>query len=549
MMATMPKARRHHNHGWVRRKMQANKFGSGLIALIERPSTALRYGVALGVFCVGTILSVWLWESFGRGPLMFFITAVALSAWFGGLWPGLLTTVLSMVALQYLIFEPRYSFALSTGDAIIQTFFLMTSSLISFTQHTRLWSRRRLKETAAQLKLSLEATQAEREKLAIEIANREKAEAERAGMSQQLEAEQRRLNAVLQNIPGIVFEAVGDPATTQLSTFINKYAEELLGYTQEEWQTIPNLWLQLVHPDDKERAVREAQEIVEAGKPGVTRFRWIRKDGKVIHVESRGVATRDEKTNQIVAYGVTMDITDRKLYEDRLAQAALRLRRSNDELQQFAYVASHDLQEPLRMITSYLQLVEQRYAEKLDDDAREFIQYAVEGASRMKSLINALLTYSRVESGEKDFARVNCKDAIEQALYNLQLAIEDCHAQIDFDDMPEIQADERQLVQLFQNLIGNAIKFRREDPPKVHIGAKREKDEWVFSVQDNGIGIEKQYLDRIFAIFQRLHARSKYEGTGIGLAICKKVVERHNGRIWVESEVGQGTTFYFALPA
>lgn len=248
-------------------------------------------------------------------------------------------------------------------------------------------------------------------------------------------------------------------------------------------------------------------------------------------------------------FGSTLGhLCTRKRAEEALAQKAQELSRSNADLEYFAYIASHDLQEPLRMVSSYLQLLERRYKDQLDADAREFIAYAVGGASRMQALINALLSYSRVGTRGKPFEPTDCSMVLERALTNLKVAIEENDAVVTHDPLPTVMADEVQLAQVFQNLIGNAIKFRGERPPQVHIGAQRGKGEWVFSVRDNGIGIDPQHFERIFMIFQRLHSQDEYPGTGIGLAICKRIVERHGGRIWVESQPGQGSTFYFTIP-
>jgi signal transduction histidine kinase len=225
------------------------------------------------------------------------------------------------------------------------------------------------------------------------------------------------------------------------------------------------------------------------------------------------------------------------------------LERSNLELQQFAYVASHDLQEPLRMITGYTNLLARRYKGKLDPSADEFIGYAVDGANRMRVLINDLLTYSRVHSQQKKSAPTDCEMVLTHTLMGLQMAVQESAAKISHDPLPTILGDDVQLTQLFQNLIGNAIKFRGADTPLVHIGCERRADCWLFSVRDNGIGIDPQHAERIFVIFQRLHHREAYPGTGIGLAVCKRIVERHGGRIWTESEVAKGSTFYFTLPA
>ncbi|MBD2506410.1 GAF domain-containing protein [Nostoc muscorum FACHB-395] len=247
---------------------------------------------------------------------------------------------------------------------------------------------------------------------------------------------------------------------------------------------------------------------------------------------------------------------------EKETQQSQELVRSNAELEQFAYVASHDLQEPLRMVTSYLQLLERRYKNQLDANADQFITYAVDGARRMQTLINDLLNYSRVSTRGQPFKLVDCDVILQRAIANLQIAIADNQAIVTYDSLPEVMADTTQLTQVFQNLIGNAIKFCQNQQPQIHIGVAKPNpnsdeeslnsiplaDEWLFWIRDNGIGLESQYAERIFIIFQRLHGRDKYPGTGIGLAICKKIIERHGGRIWVESKPGQGSTFYFTIP-
>jgi PAS domain S-box-containing protein len=246
--------------------------------------------------------------------------------------------------------------------------------------------------------------------------------------------------------------------------------------------------------------------------------------------------------------GMSTDISDRKRAEVELQSQKQDLARSNDELQQFAYVASHDLQEPLRMITSYLELLERRYKGQLDDRADKFIAYAVDGATRMQTLINDLLSYSRVGTQGQQFESVDCEGIMRNVLSNLKVAIAQSNAVVTQDPLPLVNADATQLTQLFQNLISNAIKFRREEPLQIHVGVKRINGKWLFSVRDNGMGIDTQYLNRIFIIFQRLHSRAEYPGTGIGLAVCKKIVERHRGTLWAESQPGRGSTFYFTLP-
>ncbi len=239
---------------------------------------------------------------------------------------------------------------------------------------------------------------------------------------------------------------------------------------------------------------------------------------------------------------------ERKRAEEALKEKTEELARSNRDLEQFAYVASHDLQEPLRMVASYVQLLARRYKGKLDSDADEFIGFAGDGAVRMWKLINALLAYSRVGTWGKELEPTDCETVLNQSLNNLKLTIEENGALVTHDPLPTVMADNPQLVQLFQNLIGNAIKFRGAEPPRVHVSASRNGNGWTFSVRDNGIGIAPEYAKRIFIIFQRLHSREKFGGTGVGLAICQKIVERHGGRIWVESEVGKGATFSFTLP-
>ena len=229
-------------------------------------------------------------------------------------------------------------------------------------------------------------------------------------------------------------------------------------------------------------------------------------------------------------------------------RAEAELQRSNAELEQFAYVASHDLREPLRMVTTFTQMLGKRYSGQLDDQADQIINFAVDGASRMEALINDLLAYSRVGTKGKPFEPVDCNVVFETACHNLKVLIEESSVSIAKNPLPTVMADSTQMIQLFQNLIGNAVKYRREQTPEVQVGAEGQEHQWLFWVRDNGIGIHLKHSERIFMIFQRLHTRKEYPGTGIGLAICKKIVERHSGRIWVESKLGQGSTFYFTLP-
>ncbi len=246
-------------------------------------------------------------------------------------------------------------------------------------------------------------------------------------------------------------------------------------------------------------------------------------------------------------FAAARDVTERKAMENEIKQTLEKLQQSNAELEQFAYVASHDLQEPLRMVASYVQLLERRYKGKLDSDADEFIGYAVDGANRMRGLIDDLLTYSRVGRLGKPFETTKLEDTLEIVLLNLKTSIAESNAVVTHDKLPTVVADGGQLVQLFQNLIGNAIKFHGKETPRVHVSVEDKETEFLFAIRDNGIGIALEYYDRLFKIFQRLHTREEYSGSGIGLAVCKKIVERHGGRIWIESEVGKGSTIYFTL--
>ncbi len=270
-----------------------------------------------------------------------------------------------------------------------------------------------------------------------------------------------------------------------------------------------------------------------------------RKDGSEFPVE---VALSPLKiSDTFLVTSVIRDITRRYKILEALKEKAIALAASNSELEKFAYVASHDLQEPLRMVASYAQLLSRRNQGSLDEDSEEFLGFLVDGAKRMQALINDLLSYSRIGTHGREFEVTNPGEIINRTLAALGLIIEKSHATISFDPLPLVSADTVQLGQVFQNLISNAIKFRGDELPRIHISSKIEGSDVVFSVQDNGIGIEKEYQQRMFEIYQRLHTKEQYEGTGIGLAICKKLIERHGGRIWVESDLNIGTCFFFTI--
>ncbi len=311
-------------------------------------------------------------------------------------------------------------------------------------------------------------------------------------------------------------------------------------------------FLSQVHPDDRDFVNESVKKALNKKKPYCIDHSIILPDNsqKIVRNQAEVVLNSDGKAVKMM--GTIQDITDIKKAEENQKMLIEELKRSNNELQQFAYVTSHDLQEPLRTIASFTQLLEKRYKDRLDSDADEFIEYIVEAAKRMQILINDLLDYSRVSTRKKEFKLTHTEEVLKNVISNLRVAIDENKSLITSDPLPDVYADSGQLSQLFQNLIGNAIKFRKSEiPPKINITARKDKEnnEYIFSVSDNGIGFEPQYKDRIFTIFQRLHTREKYSGTGIGLSVAKKIVERHGGQIWAESEYGTGSTFFFTLPS
>jgi len=343
----------------------------------------------------------------------------------------------------------------------------------------------------------------------------------------------RRLTQVLESIPEIFYELDRDwnyiYANNQLARTFGKEPEDFIG--MNIWKMFPK---NLGTPMEK-----NFHEVME--KREVRRFEIKGQYTDVWYLMS-AFPTPD---------GISVlgsDITERHRTQRELAEKAAALAKSNAELQQFAYVASHDLQEPLRMVISYLTLLEKRYRDKMDSNANEYIQFAVDGGKRMKELIDDLLSYSRVDAGGKPFVPVEMNVLVSKTLLQLKVPIEESKATIAVDPLPTVEADESQIMQVLQNLIANAIKFRGQAPPKIHIMALSMAGEWIFAVKDNGIGLDMKYSEKIFQMFQRLHTKDQYPGTGVGLAIAKKIVERHGGRIWVESEEGKGAAFFFTVP-
>jgi PAS domain S-box-containing protein len=341
----------------------------------------------------------------------------------------------------------------------------------------------------------------------------------------------------------VVVDAAGE------IVLLNVQAEKQFGYSRDELvgqqvkNIIPEGFAERLIADGTRSAAEALAQQIGTGIELIAR----RKDGSEFPIEI--MLSPLESAEGILVTAAIRDISVRKESEQHLVKTVGELKRSNDELQQFAYVSSHDLQEPLRMVASYTQLLAKRYKGRLDSEADEFITFAVDGCKRMQGLIQDLLAYSRAGTNGKELCEVSGEDALRGALTNLRITLEQSGAVVTHDSLPALMTDETQLTQVFQNLVGNAIKYRGAEVPRVHVSATKNGDsEWIFSVRDNGLGIAPQYFERIFILFQRLHGRNEFEGTGIGLAICKKVVERLGGRIWVESQPGKGSTFHFALP-
>jgi len=330
---------------------------------------------------------------------------------------------------------------------------------------------------------------------------------------------------------------------------LNVQAEKQFGYRRDELvgqkvkNIIPEGFAERLIADGTRTAAEAVAQQIGTG----IELKGRRKHGSEFPIEI--MLSPLESPEGVLVTAAIRDITERKKSEHQLVKTVGELKRSNDELQQFAYVASHDLQEPLRMVASYTQLLSKRYKGRLDSVADEFIAYAVDGSNRMQGLIQDLLAYSRAGTNEKGLREVSSEKALKYALSNLQATIQESGALVTHDSLPSITSDDTQLIQVFQNLVGNAIKYRSAEVPHVHVSAtKNGGKDWIFSVRDNGLGIDPQYFERIFVLFQRLHGREQFKGTGIGLTICKKIVERLGGRIWVESQPEKGSIFYFSLP-
>jgi PAS domain S-box-containing protein len=501
-----------------------------------------RYGVAVVAVAAALALKFMLAPYLSVDvPFLVFFMAVMVSAWYGGLGPGLLATALSELAVDYFFLEPRYSlFSGTFSQNIPLMMFLAEGALVSWLADRLRVARRRSDERKEQLDLLVDGA--------------------------------RDYAIFMLDPDGLI--VTWNAGANRITGYESR---EVVG--QPTWRLYPEAEIAAHIPERDLHLARTQGRMAGEG--------WrVRKDDSRFWASTVITALLDDRGELRGFSVVTRDITDRKHAEEEIerhrqhleelvrrrteeleavnrklqaealgheqaAEQLLRtsqlLARSNQDLEQFASVASHDLQEPLRVISGFLQLLERRCRTKLDAEACEFIGFAVDGASRMQRLINDLLDYSRISTRGIDFAPTDCNEVLRLAQANLRASIEESRASIHCDSMPTVVADKGQLLRLFQNLLGNAIKYRGPEPPVIHVAAQPRDGQWQFSIRDNGIGIEPQYFDRIFVMFQRLHERNKYSGTGIGLAVCKRIVERHGGRIWVESQPGQGSTFHFTL--
>jgi PAS domain S-box-containing protein len=414
------------------------------------------------------------------------------------------------------------------------------------------------------VEISLSPLDAEGDRFAIatirDVSERKKAEA-------RLRKMEARYRTLVEGIPAVTFLAALDESANEL--YVSPQIEQLLGFSQQEWLDNPILWYQQLHPDDRLRWHEEFARTVAAGEPFRADYRFLARDGRVVWVRGEACLVRDEDRRPLFLQGVAFDITGIKSAEIELkelnatlarrvaAQTAVveerarELERSNKALEQFDYIVAHDLRAPLRTIKSYIQKLAERLTDVLDVETSDYFNRSINAADRMRILIDDLLTWSRVRTQTAPLTPTNARAALGAACANVHADVEQCGASIEAEmDEPRVLADETQLVQLFQNLLSNALKFRAARPPCIRASAKRQGDVWLFSLQDNGIGIEPQYLKRIFGLGERLNSIKKFPGNGIGLATCAKIIERHGGRIWAESPgLDEGSTFSFTLPA
>jgi PAS domain S-box-containing protein len=362
-----------------------------------------------------------------------------------------------------------------------------------------------------------------------------KALLDREAALRDVERERERFHFMAESMPQKIF-------TAKPNGDIDYFNRQWTLFTGLTFEQIKNWgWTQFIHPDDLEENLRAWRDSIASGEPFILEHRFRRADGAYRWHLSRAQAMRDANGNISMWIGSNTDIHEQKEKEEEL-------QRANDDLQQFAYSASHDLQEPIRNVAVYSELVAKRYHSVLDADGQQFLGFLQEGGRRLATLINDLLTYTRAGMAQVNEAPVAASQVLQHALSSLAEAIREGDARVTWDELPEVYMAESHLQQVFQNLIANALKYRSEAAPQIHVSADVQGTGWRFSVRDNGIGIDPKYKEKIFGVFKRLHQDQKYTGTGIGLAICQRVVERYGGRIWVESEPGEGATFFFTIP-
>jgi PAS domain S-box-containing protein len=481
---------------------------------------------------------------------LFYLVLVVHVALTWGMSAAIVTSLAGALAFDYFILPPTNAFNLDSSEAWSALLAFLITSLTAGTLSVR--ARRAAVEAEARQmeKLQKQAGELREQAQLIDLAHDaimvrdldgqimfwNQGAAERYGWSKQ-DAVGRSSHQLLQTESPQLLEEI--MATLQRESFW----EGELEHSRRDGKRIvvASRWVLRRSDNSQSQAVMEINNDITERKRAEESLRKAHEE-----LEQRVLErTRDLKmSNELLE----MEIAERRRAESILAQQSAELARSNSELEQFAYIASHDLQEPLRMVGSYVQLLERNYRKLFDAKGEEYIAYAVDGAKRMQMLINDLLAYSRVGTQGNDFALTDCAGVVGLAIKNLQKAIQESGATVRCDPLPSVRADSVQLLQLFQNLVANAIKFRTEHPPEIHITAEHTDGVWQFAVKDNGIGIEPRHFERIFLIFQRLHNRRLYQGTGVGLAICKKIVDRHGGTIWPASEPGEGTTFFFTLP-
>lgn len=358
--------------------------------------------------------------------------------------------------------------------------------------------------------------------------------------------EEVRFRTLVENIPAVFFMAFLDEVLGE--AYVSPHIEELLGFSNEEWLGDPVLWYKQIHVDDKARWSEEAAQLVVSGEPVDSVYRVHARDGRVIHFRCRVGIGRDEHGRPLFVHGVGVDITELKENEEELRRGIRQLERANADLEQFAYTAAHDLRTPLRQVHSYAQLLEMNFPEE-SPEAVEYLSMILGGIRKLEALVNDIGSYSGLRGGEEP-ERVDLNEVLEEVRGSLLPSLEANGATLEVSSrLPVVLAHRSHLLQLLQNLLENALKYRHADrAPAVKIEARERSKQWEISVSDNGIGIAEEYRDKVFLVFERLHASDAYEGTGIGLATCKKIVELLGGRIWVDGNPGQGSTFHFTLP-